>query len=237
MSRLAPHPQPAPPRASAPRLRPALQRPPPASRAQPHAARPRAANPTTRQLGATRRRQPQRSPRRTDPRIQPGGMKPDLCTPQAANDRRRIARYRIEGLGKVWKAPNVETREYFRTYLRTLGRGEPFMYRIIALLERLTCERELVQRALSTVPAATMRSRDSGSARPYPYRHKNNAVRNPLAPRPIPCDVFVLSPRHPHHQDEVAKQCNSSGDGSGYDERADHAHVCRRARNRRLQPN
>jgi hypothetical protein len=100
MSRLAPHPQPAPPRASAPRLRPALQRPPPASRAQPHAARPRVANPTTRQLGATRRRQPQRSPRRTDPRIQPGGMKPDLCTPQAANDRRRIARYRIEGLGK-----------------------------------------------------------------------------------------------------------------------------------------
>ncbi len=61
-----------------------LQRPPPASRAEPPAARPRAANATARQLGPTERSHPSRSPRRTDPRIQPGGMKRDLCTPTPA---------------------------------------------------------------------------------------------------------------------------------------------------------
>jgi hypothetical protein len=52
-------------------------------RTRPAAARRRTSNAATRQLGPTRRRRTSRSPGRPDPRIQPRGMKPDLCTPQA----------------------------------------------------------------------------------------------------------------------------------------------------------
>jgi hypothetical protein len=79
--RLAADPQPAPPRTGPPRFRPALQRTPPASRAEPRPARPRAANATTRQPGRTKPRHSPRPAGRTHPRIQRRGVKPDFCTP------------------------------------------------------------------------------------------------------------------------------------------------------------
>ena len=80
VSRLAPDPQPSPSRARARDLRRPLQPPPATSSAQPDAARPEAANAAARDLGIRPHRTP-RSPRRTNPRIRPRGMRTRFPAP------------------------------------------------------------------------------------------------------------------------------------------------------------